>query len=158
VVLLAAGVGFVATRGSPTTPETPGRQVVDVAPERPLGSARPTTTVTTPTPTPEAPTAAQRMKVSFRSTPSGAGIFKDGRQLGTAPTDLMLSRDEVHALTFRLADHKDAERQLDFSSAAGDSQTVDVTLEPERRAQPSRPVSNKPQKPTGDSAPMGVFE
>jgi serine/threonine-protein kinase len=156
VVLLAAGVGFVAMRGG-SNPSTPtGPQVVDVAPERPLGTTRPATTVTTPTP--ETPAMAQKMKVSFRSTPSGAAIFKDGRQIGTAPTDLMLSRDEVHTLTFRLADYKEAERQLDFSSAAGDVQTVDVTLEPERRAQPTRPVTNKPPKPTGDTAPMGVFE
>ncbi len=156
VVLLAAGVGFVAMRGGSNTPPPRDAQVVDVAPERPLGSTRPSTTVTPPTQ--EAPTAAQRMKVSFRSSPSGAAIYKDGRQLGTAPTDLMLSRDEVHALTFRLADHKDVERQLDFSSAAGDEQTVDVTLEPERKAQPVRPANTRPAKPTGDSAPMGVFE
>jgi serine/threonine-protein kinase len=155
VVLLAAGVGFIALRGGSNTTPT-GPQVVDVAPERPLGNTRPSTTVTTPPP--ETPAAATKMKVSFRSTPSGAGIFKDGRQIGTAPTDLMLARDEVHTLTFKLADYKDVERQLDFSSAAGDSQSVDVTLEAERRAQPVRPSNPKPPKPSGDTAPMGVFE
>jgi hypothetical protein len=77
-------------------------------------------------------------------------------QIGTAPTDLLLNRDEVHSLTFKLAEHKDVERQLDFSSAADEAQSVDVTLEPVRKAQPvARP--RQQQKPSGDPD-ISVFE
>jgi serine/threonine-protein kinase len=124
-----------ATRPPPANPQTPPPQ-------------QQTATVV-------APPAAQKVAVKISSSPEGAGIFKDGRQIGTAPTELLLSRDEVHSLTFRLADHQDAERQLDFSNLAGLEQTVDVTLEPVRKAQPT----SRPRPPKqGGSSNIPVFE
>lgn len=152
VVLLLAGGAFVAMRGD-TRPTGP--KVVDIAPERPTTTTKqPTTTVTQPTRV--EPAAPQKVTVKVHSTPDGAAIFREGRQIGTTPTDLLLTRDEVHSLTFKLADYKDAERQLDFSNLAGNEQTVDVTLE--RKAQPTVRQPKQPKQPTGDNAPMGAFE
>ncbi len=154
-VLLLAGGGYMATRPSSQSPPVPPpSKVVEVAPEKPAGNTRATTTVATPEPKePVAPAGPKKMKVSFRSTPSGAGIFRDGMQIGTAPTNLLLNRDEVHSLTFRLAEHKDVER---LSSAADEAQSVDVTLEPVRKAQPT-PRPRLRQKPPGDPD-SSVFE
>jgi serine/threonine-protein kinase len=157
VLLLLAGGGFVAMRGGGESKAVvpPPAKVVDVAPEKPVAARPPPTTVTTPT-EPAAAPELKKVKVSIRSTPSGAGIFRDDMQIGTAPTDLLLNRDEVHSLTFKLAEHKDVQRQLDFSSSADEAQTVEVALEPVRKAQPVvRP--RQQQKPSGDPD-ISVFE
>lgn len=151
-VLIAAGVGFVALRGGTKASAPP--KVVEVAPERPQNTPPP---VAQETPPPaEAPALSRKMKVTFRTTPSGAAILgKDGRQIGTTPTDLLLDRDAVHTLTFRLADHKDVTRELDFSAVADATQTVEVTLE--RKAQPAaRPT--RTTAPANDTAPMSAFD
>ncbi|WP_370644249.1 protein kinase [Myxococcus sp. RHSTA-1-4] len=100
--------------------------------------------------------AAQVVKVAINSNPAGAAILLGGnRQVGTTPVTLELPRDKTHELTFELAGHQKVTRTLDFSLMAGDTQNVDVTLEPVRAAAPSRPA--KPQK-QGGGQDISIFE
>ncbi|XXF80972.1 protein kinase [Myxococcaceae bacterium GXIMD 01537] len=155
LLLLVAGGGFVMMKSGSKDPVTPPpTKVVEIPAERPVANTRPTTTTTPP---PDAPALSARVKVAVRSTPDGAAIFKDGAQLGTTPTELMLSRDQVHTLTFKLAEHKDVERMLDLSSVADGTQTIEVTLESARKAQPTRPVK-QPKQPTNNQPDITVFE
>ncbi|MFP2910910.1 PEGA domain-containing protein, partial [Pyxidicoccus sp. 3LFB2] len=100
-------------------------------------------------------TASQNILVSFSSTPSGASIYEGEEMLGTTPIKLELPRDKVYGLSFRLSGHKNEERTLNFSRIAGDSQSVDVTLEPVRAA--PTPRATKPPKPSGGQD-ISVFE
>jgi serine/threonine-protein kinase len=145
LVLLAIGAAVVLGTGG-GTPQTP------VAPiDAP--STKPTPVAAGNTGTPSA--AAKSIMVTLSSTPSGATIYEGEEMLGTTPIKLELPRDKVYSLSFRLDGHKDVERTLNFSRIAGDSQAVDVTLEPVRAATPSRPA--KPAK-QGGGQDISVFE
>ncbi|QSQ15208.1 serine/threonine protein kinase [Myxococcus landrumensis] len=149
VPLVLLGVGGAVVLGSKGDTKAPTtQQVVEVArdnPETKLGTTGH-----------EAQAAApQTLRVKFNSTPPGAAIFEGEEQIGTTPIELMLPRDKSHQLSFRLANHKSEERSLNFSRVAGDSQTVDVTLEAVRTASPSRP---KPPRSGNSGSDITVFE
>ncbi|MFY2557916.1 serine/threonine protein kinase [Corallococcus terminator] len=143
LVLLGIGAAVVLGGGQGGSKQ-PATQVVEVPRDRPANP--------TPTPTEAAP---QELRVKFNSTPSGAAIYEGDEQIGTTPIELMLPRDKSHQLSFRLANHKAEERSLNFSRVAGNSQTVDVTLEPIRVAGPPKP---KPPRPTNTGQDINVFE
>jgi serine/threonine protein kinase len=145
LMLLGIGAAVVLGTGGGTT-QTP------VAPiDAP--STRPNQVAAANTDTASA--AAKSIMVTLNSTPSGATIYEGEEMLGTTPIKLELPRDKVYSLSFRLDGHKDVERTLNFSRIAGDSQAVDVTLEPVRTATPSRPA--KPAK-QGGGQDISVFE
>jgi serine/threonine protein kinase len=89
--------------------------------------------------------------VRLRSTPSGADVFEDTAQIGATPVDLKLSKDRVHALSFRLRGFESADRVLDLSRLTQDATEVDVPLEPH----PSAPAPGKKPKHPAD---IPVFE
>ncbi|NVJ22958.1 serine/threonine protein kinase [Myxococcus sp. AM011] len=148
LVLLGIGAAVVLGGGQGGSKQ-PSTQVVEVPRDRP---ANPSGTTAPSNPTEAAP---QELRVKFNSTPSGAAIYEGDEQIGTTPIELMLPRDKSHQLSFRLANHKSEERSLNFSRVAGDSQTVDVTLEPIRVAGPPKP---KPPRPTNSGQDISVFE
>jgi serine/threonine-protein kinase len=98
--------------------------------------------------------------VKVSSSPAGATIFAGAAQIGTTPIDLRLTRDQVHVLSFRLANHDPVERTLDFSSLAGDTQQVEVTLTPTQVAPaPDRPrTPRQTPKPQQSKDDITVFE
>ncbi|MCY1014293.1 serine/threonine-protein kinase [Pyxidicoccus sp. MSG2] len=146
LVLLGIGAAVVLGTSGGGTPQTP------VAPiDAPATKPGPVAAGNTGT----AATASKNIIVTLNSTPSGATIYEGEEMLGTTPIKLELPRDKVYALRFRLDGHKDVERTLNFSRIAGDSQSVDVTLEPVRTATPSRPA--KPAK-QGGGQDISVFE
>ncbi|XSF11785.1 protein kinase [Myxococcus faecalis] len=149
VPLLLIGIAAAVVIGGQGGSKTPPTQVVEVPRDRPT-SPPPTTANTPPT-----QAAAQSIRVKFNSSPAGAAIFEGEEQIGTTPIELMLPRDKSHQLTFRLANHKSEERSLNFSRVAGDSQTVDVSLEPIRAATPPKP---RPTRPTNSGQEINVFE
>jgi|GEM_PF-947595 len=148
LVLLGIGAAVVLGGGQGGSKQ-PATQVVEVPRDRP---ANPSGTTVPSNPTEAAP---QALRVKFNSTPSGAAIYEGDEQIGTTPIELMLPRDKSYQLSFRLANHKSEERSLNFSRVAGDSQTVDVTLEPIRVAGPPKP---KPPRPTNSGQDISVFE
>jgi serine/threonine protein kinase len=113
------------------------------------------TTMAAGAPAAQPSAASQNILVSFTTTPAGATIYEGEEMLGTTPIKLELPRDKVYALSFRLTGHKSEERTLNFSRIAGDSQSVDVTLEPVRAA--PTPRATKPAK-QGGGADISVFE
>ncbi|WP_241759581.1 serine/threonine protein kinase [Pyxidicoccus parkwayensis] len=119
----------------------------------PIEAAKPSPVAAGNTGTPS--TASKNLIVTFNSTPSGASIYEGTEMLGTTPIKLELPRDKVTALSFRLAGYKDEERTLNFSRIAGDSQSVEVTLEQVRAAAPS-PRPTKPKQSGGQD--ISVFE
>ncbi|AGC45890.1 serine/threonine protein kinase [Myxococcus stipitatus DSM 14675] len=148
VPLVLLGIGGAVVLGGKGDAKATPTQVVEVARDNP--DTKPNTTGR------EAPAAApQTLRVKFNSTPPGAAIFEGDEQIGTTPIELMLPRDKSHQLSFRLANHKSEERSLNFSRVAGDSQTVDVTLEAVRAAAPSRP---KPPRAGNAGSDITVFE
>jgi serine/threonine-protein kinase len=83
--------------------------------------------------------------VKVTSKPSGAALFnEEGVQIGTTPADLTLPRDKKHKLTFRADGYQSLERPLDFSVAAGDTVTVEVTLAPTPRVTNKKPPKQGP--------------
>lgn len=148
VPLVLLGIGGAVVLGSQGNSRTPAAQVVEVARDKPEAKTGNTAQA------PQAATA-QTLRVKFNSTPPGAAIFEGDEQIGTTPIELMLPRDKSHQLSFRLANHKSEERSLNFSRVAGDSQTVDVTLDPVRAAPPSRP---KPPRAGNPNSDITVFE
>ncbi|WP_254628018.1 protein kinase [Myxococcus sp. CA040A] len=145
LVLLGIGAAVVLGGGQGGSKQ-PATQVVEVPRDRPTSPSGATTPVDA---TPQA------LRVKFNSTPSGAAIYEGEEQIGTTPIELMLPREKSHQLSFRLANHKSEERSLNFSRVAGDSQTVDVTLEPIRAATPPKP---KPPRPANTGQDINVFE
>ena len=146
LVLLAVGAAVVLGNGGGGT--QPGTVAPVDAP-----ATKPATVAAGNTGTESA--AARNILVTLNSAPSGAAIYEGEEMLGTTPIKLELPRDKVYALSFRLAGHKDEERTLNFKRIAGDSQTVDVVLEPVRAAAPPR--SAKPPK-QGGGQDISVFE
>ncbi|WP_075207445.1 serine/threonine protein kinase [Archangium violaceum] len=135
LLLIATGAAVVALR--PTTPAEP--------PPARIAEAK-------PAPKPTAPAVDSMILVRIRSTPEGATVFAGDVQIGTAPLERRLRRDEVHELTFQLAGHQDLKRKLDFNGVLADAETVSVTLEPEKVepvAEPSRP--SRPAKQSRDN-------
>ncbi|WP_256559810.1 serine/threonine protein kinase [Myxococcus dinghuensis] len=152
VPLVLLGVGAAVVFGGGKSGPQPMPRVVEVAPDKPV-AARPTEPSTPTTTTSAGNTGATSLVVTFNTTPAGAAIFEGEEQLGTTPIKLEMPRDKSHVLSFRLAGHKSEERTLNFSRVAGDTQTVDVTLEPIRVAQP------KPKpKPASPGSDISVFE
>ncbi|NTX67608.1 protein kinase [Myxococcus sp. CA051A] len=145
LVLLGIGAAVVLGGGQGGSKQ-PATQVVEVPRDRPTSPSGATTPVDA---TPQA------LRVKFNSTPSGAAIYEGEEQIGTTPIELMLPREKSHQLSFRLANHKSEERSLNFSRVAGDSQTVDVTLEPIRAATPPKP---KAPRPANTGQDINVFE
>ncbi|NTX38839.1 protein kinase [Myxococcus sp. CA033] len=145
LVLLGIGAAVVLGGGQGGSKQ-PATQVVEVPRDRPTSPSGATTQVDA---------APQALRVKFNSTPSGAAIYEGEEQIGTTPIELMLPREKSHQLSFRLANHKSEERSLNFSRVAGDSQTVDVTLEPIRAATPPKP---KPPRPANSGQDINVFE
>jgi len=149
LVLLGVGAAVVFGGGGSGPQPIPPR-VVEVAPDTP--APRPTEPATTTTSAGN--TAPSALVVTFNTTPPGAAIFEGDEQLGTTPIKLEMPRDKSHLLSFRLAGHKSEERTLNFSRVAGDTQTVDVTLEPIRAAAPPKPKG----KPAPSGPEINVFE
>ncbi|MCE9671487.1 protein kinase [Myxococcus stipitatus] len=148
LVLLGIGAAVVFGGGGSGPQPIPPR-VVEVAPDKPAQHpAEPSTTASTGN------TAPSALVVTFNTTPPGAAIFEGDEQLGTTPIKLEMPRDKSHLLSFRLAGHKSEERTLNFSRVAGDTQTVDVTLEPIRAAAPPKPKG----KPAPSGPEINVFE
>ncbi|NTX58503.1 PEGA domain-containing protein, partial [Myxococcus sp. CA039A] len=145
LVLLGIGAAVVLGGGQGGSKQ-PATQVVEVPRDRPTSPSGATTPVDA---------APQALRVKFNSTPSGAAIYEGEEQIGTTPIELMLPREKSHQLSFRLANHKSEERSLNFSRVAGDSQTVDVTLEPIRAATPPKP---KAPRPANTGQDINVFE
>ncbi|AKJ04347.1 serine/threonine-protein kinase [Archangium gephyra] len=145
LLLIAAGGAVVVMR--PAAPAEP--------PPSPLAEAK-------QAPTPAAPAVDSMLLVRIRSTPEGATVFAGDVQIGTAPLERRLRRDEVHELTFQLAGHQDVKRKLDFNGVVSDAETVSVTLEPVKAepvaepSRPSRPAKQGKDKEKDDSVP--IFE
>jgi serine/threonine-protein kinase len=151
VPLLLLGVGAAVVMGKgggePAVPQP-------VATTRTVSATKPAQVEAASAPVPVQ--AAQVVKVTINSTPSGAAILgAGGRQMGTTPETLELPRDKVHEFTFELAGYQKVKRTLDFSMASGEEKSVDVTLEPVRAATPGR---QKPQKQGGSQPDISVFE
>jgi serine/threonine-protein kinase len=150
LVLLGIGAAVVLGKGGgePVTPQP-------VATPRTVSATKPTEAAPAQAAVPVQ--AAQMVKVTIRSTPPGAAILVDNgsRHVGTTPAEMELPRDKAQEFTFELAGHQKVKRTLDFSLAAGDAQSVDVTLEPVRAA---APVRQKPPKQGGSQSDMSVFE
>ncbi|WNG37488.1 protein kinase [Archangium violaceum] len=145
LALIAAGGAFVVMR-----PSTPAE-----APPPAMEASSSDTAQK-----PATPAADSMILVQLRSTPAGATVFDGDVQLGTTPQDRQLRRNELHELTFRLPEHQDVKRKLDFSGVLSDApQEVNVTLEPVKSAptepsRTSRPA--RPSKEKDDSVP--IFE
>lgn len=150
-LLLLGGVGAVVALRSPEKPANP-------APATPSNPTPAATTPPKPAPQPAPPQPAANLRVTFTSEPEGVGIYDGDLQIGTTPTELMLSRDKVHNLMFRKAGYVDAEKTYDLSRLAADTQTVSVKLEPVKPAdtgsRPTRPT--RPTRPKDDD--ITVFE
>ncbi|MCP3144589.1 protein kinase domain-containing protein [Pyxidicoccus xibeiensis] len=149
VPLVLLGIGAAVVLGNQGGGTPAKSNVVEVPREQPSTP----TTVSGTDPGSQA-AVARNILVTLNSTPAGASIFEGEEMIGTTPLTLELPRDKVHALSFRLSGHKSAERTLNFKRIAGDSQTVDVELEPVRTATPTRPA--KPAKQGGQD--ISVFE
>ena len=108
---------------------------------------------------PVMPTVDSMILVRLRSTPAGAAVFDGNVQIGTTPLDRRLRRNEVHELTFRLANHRDVRRKLDFNGVLSDAQDVSVTLEPVKTvpAEPSR-SSRSAKQDENDPISIPIFE
>jgi serine/threonine-protein kinase len=149
VPLLLIGIGAAVVMGTRSGGTQPGMETPREAP-----STKPApVAVDNPSSPPSA--ASQSILVSLSTTPSGATVYEGEEMLGTTPIKLELPRDKVYALSFRLSGHKNAERMLNFSRVAGDSQSVDVTLEPVRAA--PTPRVTKPAK-QGGGQDIATFE
>ncbi|QRN93290.1 serine/threonine protein kinase [Archangium violaceum] len=150
------GVGKVALVAVPLLLIAAGGAFVVLRPATPVEAPPPTAEVKKPA----APAVDSMLLVQLRSTPAGAAVFVGDVQIGTTPLDRRLRRDEVHELTFRLADHQDVKRKLDFTGVMSDSQEVSVSLEPVKTApsepRPSRPARPAKEKDKDDSVP--IFE
>jgi serine/threonine-protein kinase len=133
LLLIATGAAVVALR--PTTPVEAPAPVAEVRQE----------------PKPAAPAVDNMILVRIRSTPEGATVFAGDVQIGTAPLERRLRRDEVHELTFQLAGHQDMKRKLDFNGVVSDAESVSVTLEPVKTVpvEPSR--ASRPAKQTREN-------
>ncbi|MFP2933793.1 PEGA domain-containing protein [Pyxidicoccus sp. 3LG] len=151
VPLVLLGIGAAVVMGSQGGTEPQQKtQVVQVPREQP------STATTVAGAAPEAQAAPSRnIMVTLNSTPAGASIFEGEEMVGTTPITLELPRDKVHALSFRLAGHKSEDRTLNFKRIAGDTQTVEVALEPVRAAAPTRPAKTSKQ---GGGQDISVFE
>ncbi|WP_239014215.1 serine/threonine protein kinase [Archangium violaceum] len=148
LALFAAGGAFVVLR--PSAPARAPSPNVEASSSAPVQK-------------PAAPVADSMILVRLRSTPSGATVFDGDVQLGTTPQDRPLRRNELHELTFRLANHEDVKRKLDFSGVPSDApQEVSVTLEPVKSApvepssRTSRPARPGKEREKDDSVP--IFE
>ncbi|WP_233261249.1 serine/threonine-protein kinase [Vitiosangium sp. GDMCC 1.1324] len=146
LALIAAGGAFVVLRPSAPPAEPPPVAEVKKDPA--------------PVQKPAAPAADSMLLVQIRSAPPGAAVFDGDVQIGTTPFDRQLRRNEIHELTFRLSEHQDLKRKLDFNGVLADSQEVSVTLEPAKTA-PAEPSSRpsraaKQGKDKDDSVP--IFE
>ncbi|WNG58413.1 protein kinase [Archangium gephyra] len=144
LLLIATGAAVVALR--PNTPAEP--------PPAPVAEMK-------PAPKPAAPVVDDMILVRIRSAPEGATVFAGDVQIGTAPLERRLRRDEVHELTFQLAGHQDLKRKLDFNGVVADAETVSVTLEPvkaEPVAEPSRPSRPTKQSRDNKDDSVPIFE
>jgi serine/threonine-protein kinase len=151
LLLMVGGGAFIAIQPS-TEPEATPPQ----ATQTPQPTQTPSAVAS---PQPPAPRVESRVLVKVSSSPNGAAIFEGAAQIGTTPADLRLTRDQVHVLSFRLANHETVERTLDFSSLAGDTQQVQVTLSPTQVAPPpDRPRTPKPGKTQQPKDDVDVFE
>ncbi|HYO65666.1 MAG TPA: PEGA domain-containing protein, partial [Archangium sp.] len=146
LLLIAAGGAFVVMR--PSTPAEPPPAGVAEVQQGPKSAA---------------PAVDSMILVRIRSTPEGATVFAGDVQIGTAPLERRLRRDEVHELTFQLAGHQDVKRKLDFNGVVSDAESVSVRLEPVKAgpmAEPSRPSrpakQSKETREKDDSVP--IFE
>ncbi|WP_257446856.1 serine/threonine protein kinase [Archangium lipolyticum] len=152
----SSGLGKVALVAVPLLLIAAGGAFVVLRPATPVEAPPPTAEVKKPS----APAVDSMILVQLRSTPAGAAVFVGDVQIGTTPLDRQLRRDEVHELTFRLAEHQDARRKLDFNGVMSDSQEVSVSLEPVKTApaepRPSRSVKPAKEKDRDDSVP--IFE
>ncbi|MFE8598138.1 serine/threonine protein kinase [Archangium violaceum] len=144
LLLIATGAAVVALR--PATPAEP--------PPAPVAEMK-------PAPKPAAPVVDDMILVRIRSAPEGATVFAGDVQIGTAPLERRLRRDEVHELTFQLAGHQELKRKLDFNGVVADAETVSVTLEPvkaEPVAEPSRPSRPTKQGRDNKDDSVPIFE
>jgi serine/threonine-protein kinase len=137
LLLIAAGGAFVVLR--PSTPVEPSAPVAEVKKE-PAAAQKP-----------EASALDSMILVQFRSSPPGATVFDGDVQIGTTPFERRVRRDEAREVSFRLADHQDMKRKLDFNGVTADAQEVSVALVPVKTAsaESSRPA--RPAKPQGAS-------
>ncbi|OJT22752.1 protein kinase [Archangium sp. Cb G35] len=144
LLLIATGAAVVVLR--PATPaEPPPDRVAEMK----------------PAPKPAAPAVDTMILVRISSTPEGATVFAGDVQIGTAPLERRLRRDEVHELTFQLAGHQDMKRKLDFNGVVADAETVSATLEPvkaEPVAEPSRPSRPTKQSRDNKDDSVPIFE
>jgi serine/threonine-protein kinase len=151
LLLIAAGGAFVMLR--PSTPAPTAPPAVATAKKEPA-----------PEPKAAAPAVDSMIRVQLRSTPSGATVFDGDVQIGTTPTDRQLRRDQLHELTFRLADHQTVKRKLDLHGVLSDSEEVSVTLEPVKAAatsepsRPSRPAKQGKDKDDNKDDSVPIFE
>ncbi len=143
-MLVLGAIGYFAFRPSseplaPVAPRASGETVVPAS-SRSRGEVVPARAVE--------PEGAASIAVSFQSKPDGADIYDGERMIGRTPQTLSLERDQVHTVVFRMRGYQPLKRALDFSHLAEDAATVEVTLEPVRRAPtpPPAPAVEKPQK------------
>jgi hypothetical protein len=96
-----------------------------------------------PPPAPAPPSRAERGRLTVRSTPAGARVFVDGRDVGVTP--MTVGDLDPGTVTVRLVreGYLTAERQVSMR-AAGPAQSVSVALSrarPARTSAPDRPAS-----------------
>jgi len=99
LALLAAALVMLAYASSHllAADETPGRPVVIDEPKTPAEITPPTHAEPVPPQeiaAPEKPARTEAARVSLRSEPNGASIFRDGKRVGNTPYELMVEPEE----------------------------------------------------------------
>jgi len=139
-ILAAAIVGAVtwATRKPKVVAKPPDPAIVKVAPPKPPDPVQP------PKP-PDPPSPAEPVLVTFEvsSTPPGASVSMDGKQVGVTPFTLPLKADDDGSLKVQLAFSLDG------------YQSVTATAEGQGTVQVSQTLKRKPKKRTPSTKDPG---
>jgi serine/threonine-protein kinase len=102
----------------------------------------------------EAPAIPDKTEVRLESTPPGAMITVEGKELGPSPQTLTLVKEEQKTAQFHLEGHVDSEVQVDWKAAPVRAVTLrklDVPARPEPVAE-KRPSGGGGRKPSGGSS------
>jgi serine/threonine-protein kinase len=115
---------LVAMRSSSADTETkPEARVTAQEPAQGVATVAPTVAPVVSAPVVEAAAPAE-VALTVETTPKGASIWRDGKQIGTAPGPINLPRGEKVKLTFKAPGYAPLEREI----PAGTEGTVKVAL------------------------------
>ena len=171
-------VALVGTSPNPPAPAPDPAPAVNVpvpVPEPAPTPAPAESTEPNPTPTP-APEPPAKVKISLTSTPAGAAVFLDGKQVGTTPFETELDKADGNlAYILKHDGHEDA--RLVIPAAEGGTRSITLTAlppppkpepEPEpaptpaaveaapapSKPAPSKPAPSKPSSPRKTTKPV----